>query len=57
MQAEYPACASAPLLVHDVIRTQAYDLPVEVGLVRFGSNVNLDCAITPLLENFRDQAE
>lgn len=34
-------------------RTQAYDLPVEVGLMSFGSDVKLDCEITPLLENFR----
>ncbi|CAN0388188.1 unnamed protein product, partial [Laminaria digitata] len=37
-------------------RTQAYDLPVEVGLISFGSKVTVTCQPTPLLEDFRDQA-
>lgn len=34
-------------------RTQAYDNPVEVGLVSFGSEVKVACKPSPLLEEFR----
>lgn len=48
--------ASPPFNRH-ITRAQAYDLPLEVGLVSFGSEVNVDCAITPLLEKFRDKVK
>ncbi|CBJ28324.1 conserved unknown protein [Ectocarpus siliculosus] len=38
-------------------RQQAYDLPVEVGLVSFGDDVDVPCEPTPLFENFRDEVD
>ncbi|CAM9406473.1 unnamed protein product [Ectocarpus sp. 13 AM-2016] len=45
-------------LFHTFInRQQAYDLPVEVGLVSFGDDVDVPCEPTPLFENFRDEVD
>ncbi|CAN0433334.1 unnamed protein product, partial [Scytosiphon promiscuus] len=38
-------------------RVQAYDLPQEVGLISFGSKVEVACQPTALLENFRDEVD
>ncbi len=53
-----PAAAAAPAFAYSYCTfcsVQAYDLPQEVGLISFGSEVSVCCEPTPLLEDFRDE--
>merc|ERR1740121_943890 len=38
-------------------RSQAYDYPNEIGLVLFGTDVEVTCALSPSYEDFREKVE